>query len=137
MVGPGRAVAGSLSPHAHPERGGRRESPVFTAVSHRFHHFSSQQPCKAGTIHPPLTNEKSGFREVVTHPEPHAADTGSGLGAGLPAPEFPHSWKNPAWPHSRQGLKVAEGFRFPDVLETAGLGGSRAPRHLPWHRGQC
>lgn len=76
-----------------PQRGeGGRESPVLTANSHSFHRFS-QQPCKAGTINPPLTNEKSGFRQVVTHPKPHTADTGSGLGAGLLTPEFPHSWK--------------------------------------------
>lgn len=110
---------------------GGRESPVFAADSHSFHQFSSQQPCKAGTINPHLTNEKSGFKQVVTHPKPHTADTSSGLGAGLLLSSHTVGRNWPGLKESQQtgGLKAAEGFRFQDALETAGWGseGSQAP----------
>lgn len=103
---------------------GGRESPVFAADSHSFHQFSSQQPCKAGTINPHLTNEKSGFKQVVTHPKPHTADTGSGLGAGLLLSSHTVGRNWPGLKESQQtgGAEGGGGLPVPRCSGDSGLG---------------
>lgn len=132
----------SLLLRAHPEftqrgEGGQGGRAQYLLVIHRV---SASSSCKVGSINPRLTNEEPEARAGCDPPEATLCRCRLwALSADLPDSRVPTQREDTGLAsRSYRGLEGLQGSPgFPDVLEAAGLGVLKAPRHLPWHGGHC